>query len=129
MSNGIRKQKITEAVLKQLPEPNFDIQTALKAWWYTQAASDNLRLTSVGNKAFVLADIEFFDVPLDIKHSAWYGFILQCGKKLKCPFYIFVNNKELEKIQPCIRLYDSKIAMLLTLYGDIYSYLDSIKER
>jgi hypothetical protein len=40
-----------------------------------------------------------------------------------------VNKIEGKKKQPYIRLYDSKIAMMIELYGDIVSYLDSVKVR
>ena len=92
-------------------------------------SSTNLRLTPQGDQALRDAEIEFFDLPISIDHSTWYSFITQCGKKLQCPYYIGVNKVENEKKSPFIRLYDIKIAVVMTLYGDIHSYLDSIKVR
>jgi hypothetical protein len=40
-----------------------------------------------------------------------------------------VNKIEGKKKKPYIRLYDSKIAMMIELYGDIVGYLDSIKVK
>ena len=35
--------------------------------------------------------------------------------------------KDSKKFIPTIRIYDDKIAMLMTLYGTLQEYLDSIK--
>ena len=125
------KYKITEAVRKQLPSDDTPIEAVIKDWWFTKSG-ESLRLTAYGDLAFRHAEIEYFDVSIDVKHEKWNSFILNCGKKLKCPFYIGINkkNSKLEgTVGPFIRVYDSKIAMMLTLYGDIYGYLDSIKVR
>jgi hypothetical protein len=126
------KYRITEAVRKQLPSDDTPIEVIIKDWWCTKS-SENLRLTIYGDQSFRHAEIEYFDVPITITQDKWYAFIIDCGKKLKCPFYIGVNKKH-SKLEgttggPFIRLYDSKIAMMLTLYGDIYGYLASIKVR
>ena len=51
------------------------------------------------------------------------------GKKMKCPYFLGVNKVEAKKGKPYIRLYDSKIAMMLSLYGDLDSYLKSVRIR
>ena len=123
------KIEITKAVLAQLPdEANTPLQTLITTWWATKSG-DSLRLSNLGDQKFREAEIEFFDLPLHVKHDKWYRFIVDCGK-LKCPFYISVNKKSKSaESEPYIRLYDSKIAVLISLYGDIHSYLDSIKTR
>ena len=45
---------------------------------------------------------------------------------MKCPYYIGLNIKNNKKA-PFIRIYDNKIAMLVTLYGEIQNYLDSLQ--
>jgi hypothetical protein len=132
MHPNTHKYKITEAVRKQLPSDDTPIEIIIKDWWFTKS-SENLRLTAYGDQALRHAEIEYFDVPINITQDRWYAFIVDCGKKLKCPFYIGTNKKH-SRLDgttggPFIRLYDSKIAMMLTLYGDIYGYLDSIKVR
>lgn len=120
---------ITEAVLAQLPdEANTPLQTIITTWWATKSG-DSLRLSGLGDQKFREAEIEFFDLPLQVKPDTWYRFIVDCGK-LKCPFFIGINKKNKQAGDgPYIRLYDSKIAVLISLYGDIHSYLDSIKTR
>jgi hypothetical protein len=122
------KQKITEAVIKQLPYENTPLDKIIRSWWFTMSG-DGLRLTPLGDKRFQDAGIEYYICPLQVKHYTWYKFITDCNTKLKCPYYLGVNKKESERGEPFIRLYDSKIAMMMTLYGDIYSYLESIKAR
>jgi hypothetical protein len=122
------KQQITEAVLKQLPYENEPLDKVIRKWWFTMS-SDGLRLTQLGDSKFREAQIEYYTCPIKITHYTWYKFVTECNKKLHCPYYFSVNKKENEKAEPLIRLYDSKIAMMMTLYGDIHSYLESIKVR
>lgn len=121
------KETITKAVLAQLPSSEFTPQV-IKDWWLTKSG-DSLRLSQLGDMAFRHAEIEFFDLPIEITQNNWHKFIVDCGKKIKCPYYIGVNNNDSKKKNTFIRLYDSKIAVVMTLYGDIHSYLDSIKVK
>lgn len=127
MSNKSLKATITEAVSQQLPDDNIPIEKLISEWWFTKSG-ESLRLSPTGDMKFREAEIEFFDLPLNIVHDSWYGFIVDCGKKLKCPFYIGIKKNK-GPDGPFIRLYDSKIAMMMTLYGDIYGYLGSIQSR
>jgi hypothetical protein len=122
------KQKITLAVLKQLPYENTPLEKVIRSWWFTMHG-DGLRLTTLGDIKFREAEIEYYVCPMNVKHYTWYQFITDCNNKLKCPYFLGVNKKDGDKVEPYIRLYDSKIAMMMTLYGDIQSYLESIKGR
>ena len=121
------KYTITRAVMDQLPSNNIPIDTHISEWWFTKSG-DSLRLTPKGDFNFREANIEFFDLPVKVKKTNWYKFLSECNKKIKCPYYFSVN-KDVESKEPFIRLYDSKIAMMLALYGDIESYLESIRTR
>lgn len=133
MSNRkTRKQIITEAVLAELPDQGKPIDKIMFEWWMTGSSGDSLRLTAIGDLNFKLAEIEYYQCPLQnkaINRSSYYAFISELSKKIKCPYFLGVNKLEGQKAEPYIRLYDSKIAMMMTLYGDIQSYLDSIKVR
>ena len=126
--NKTKKQIITEAVLQQLPPNNEPIDRTINDWWFTRSG-DGLRLSAHGDLCFRLAEIEFFDLPLEVKQPNWHKFIVDCSKKIKCPYFIGVNTKEEKQKKAFIRLYDSKIAMLVQLYGDLQGYLESIKVR
>ena len=122
-----KKLKITQAVLSQLPTSTQPVETVIKEWYFTRT-SDGLRLTHIGDMHFRLAEIEFFNLPLEVKQANWHKFILDCSKKIKCPYYIGVNKSESKK-EAYIRIYDSKIAMLTSLYGSIQEYLETVKVR
>ena len=122
------KQQITEAVLDQLAPTNEPVEKIINDWWFTKSGG-GLRLTPMGDMLFRQAEIEFFDMSIEVKQHNWHKFVIDCSKKIKCPYYIGVNKDELKKSKAYIRLYDSKIAMVMQLYGDIHSYLDSVKSR
>jgi hypothetical protein len=127
MTNQTYKEKITQTVLDQLEGNNWTFDEALKKWWMTSRSSTGLRLTPIGDLEFNYAKIEYHDFVLSnsIKKS-YYSFILELNKKIKCPYFIGVNKSNNET-KPFIRLYDSRVTMMLSLYGDIDSYLKSIK--
>jgi hypothetical protein len=127
------KTLITEAVLEQMPNGEYaqwTTEDALKRWWITGPTSEVLRLTEMGDMAFRLAEIEFYkyDFLPKVKDS-YHAYMINLGKKMKCPYYLGVNKLEGENKKPYIKLYDSKIAMMVNLYGDLDSYLKSIKVR
>jgi hypothetical protein len=125
------KETITEVVLTQLPESlqqekNTTTDKLLFRWWMT-GRQDGLRLTDIGDLAFRTADIEYYQYELKLQpETQYHAYILELNKKIKCPYYMGVN-KDGKKAFPYIRFYDSKIAMMISLYGNVNEYLDSIK--
>ena len=129
MTKTSYKETITEIVLKQLPS-GFDQskENALRTWWYTGAKSEVLRLSESGDMHFRVAEIEFYQYDFTPKpEDSHHSYMIDLGKKMRCPYYIGVNKIEGKKSKPYIRLYDSKIAMMLSLYGDLDSYLKSVR--
>ena len=123
------KETITKAVIKQLNDDTWTLEDAMSKWWMTGRRETGLRLTDMGDLSFRYADLEFYNYDFNvILDSGWHGFILEMNNKIKCPYYIGVN-KTTDRKQPYIRLYDSKIAIMVSLYGNINEYLDSIKVR
>lgn len=101
-------------------------------WFVTGRAGQGLRLTDAGKVVFEYAKIAHYDfdfTPSKATNNAsgWGKFTLILDKKVKCPYYIGVKLLENGKKQPYIRLYDNKIAMMMTLYGDLQSYIESVK--
>lgn len=133
-----RKEKITNIILDQLPNSStfktIPAEKTLMRWWVTGRTSNNLRLTDEGKQAFDLAEIEFYDFPLftdqqlkDIKakqKTIFEGskFTVKL-KKVDCPFYIGMRTNQTKSAY--IRVYDSKTAMLIGLYGSFTDYLES----
>jgi hypothetical protein len=120
------KRRIMTAVLQQIPGADANVSISdqrIFQWWFT-ARQGGFRLTPAGDAAFQKAGIEFYIcstvVPKGTDVMSWASLTLAMSRKIKCPYYVDPNEK-------IVRLYDSKIAMLFTIYGDLYSYLDSVK--
>jgi len=124
-----QKRIITEAILAELPHINKPIDKVMFEWWMSGNTGDGLRLTPAGDKAFKDAEIEFYQCDIKLIGASYYSFMVELSKKIKCPYFLGTEKIENDRAKPFIRLYDSKIAMMMTLYGDIRSYLDSIKVR
>lgn len=129
MSN---KEVITKAVLENLPERHpwqqLSFDKILLSWWSSLRESQSLRLTENGLMAFELADIAYYDYILDKETFATYkksAYTVNLGKKIKCPFYIGYKNTRPKTAY--IRLYDSKIAMMVSLYGNFHDYFEALK--
>lgn len=126
------KQIITEAVLAELPANKSIDSTAdnlmIRIW--ISGRQDGLRLTEYGDFIFRMAEIEYYQCDFKLRDGmSDHAYLVEINKKIKCPYYLGVNKVEGKKKQPYMRLYDSKIAMMIELYGDILTYLDSIKVK
>ncbi len=101
-------------------------------WFITARAGQGLRLTDAGMMAFDKAELAHYEFDLNPPKMAawgsdWGKYTAMLDKKIKCPYYVGVKLTDKGKKQPYIRLYDHKIAMMMTLYGDFQSYIDSVK--
>lgn len=103
-------------------------------WFVTGRIGEGLRLTDTGMKAFECANIAYYK--FNILHSklprltskTWENYIMLMNKKIHCPYYIGTTlDEEGKKKLPYVRIYDHKIAMLMTLYGTIDEYMESVK--
>ena len=103
-------------------------------WFVTGRQGSGLRLTDAGMQAFKVANIAHYDFAFtpDNNHAKggihWAKYTLLLDKKIDSPYYIGMRLDEGKK-QPYIRLYDHKIAMMMTLYGSLPDYLDSIRKE
>jgi hypothetical protein len=128
MTKKSLKHIITETVLNQA-DHQISFDEAMKRWWMTMRQDSGLRLTEMGDLSFRFADIAYYDYDFDIRlDDGWHNFILTMNKKIKCPYYVGLNKSKDVK-QPYIRLYDSKIAVMVSLYGNINDYLKSVKVK
>lgn len=125
------KEKITEVVIAELP-PNLlsTVYTSgddiILKWWMTGKLA-GMRLTEIGNTAFKLAQMEYYDLDFTLGKSglSWYKILMELNHKISCPYYLGVRKQPNDK-RPYIRLYDSRVAMMVNLYGNIQDYLESI---
>jgi len=127
------KEDITKAIADILEidrsHPKHSLDNLMFKWWATGRTGSGLRLTEDGMKSFTDADIEFYDFPLfdqnlkSLKKEDFKSFTLKLGKKIDCPFYIGLKNEQIKTAY--IRIYDSKIATVITLYGSFLEYINA----
>lgn len=124
-----KKELLTKTIYENLsathPFKDISLDKLLFRWWATGRASDNLRLTEDGKLAFDLAEIQYYDFPLFIKKQNELKaneFTIKIGKKVKCPYYIGLKTNQVKSAY--IRIYDSKVAMMMQLYGSFQEFLD-----
>ena len=129
------KLEITKAVLNEIPhnltnDHALPIEKVIFKWWQGGRSGYGLRLSDEGFEAFTKAKIAYYEFPLlsDKTNLAQLltnlnSFILTLNKKIKCPFYLMASKKNNTK--PTIKIYDDKIAMMVTLYGTLQEDLDS----
>ena len=126
------KEQITQSVMDQLNDELLTFPHAMKTWWQNPMRDRAMRLTYVGDLQFRHAGLEYHDHSFTIsKSKSYYQFMMELSKKIKCPYYIDVENTEdgSGKRKPYIRLYDDRISMMLNLYGDLDTYLQSVRTR
>lgn len=126
MTKPTYKEQIVQTVLEQLDDSSLTFEHAMKHWWQNPRRDGSMRLTSVGDMSFRFAKIEYHDHPISTKEKSFYKFVMELSKKIKCPYYIDVNTSD-KGNKPFIRLYDDRISMMLNLYGDLDSYLKSVR--
>ena len=119
------KRRITKAVIESVND-NLDVDRAMKTFWLDIRNEGGLRLTDVGDSFFQRADLECFEFPFRLKRItdkepiySYQNLMLDLSLKVPCPYYIGRHKPN----EPYIKVYDSKIAMMINLYGDIYEYL------
>jgi hypothetical protein len=132
MTRDSIKRRITKAILEQIPNSGIDLEKAMKTFWLDIRNEGGLRLSDAGDKAFSTADIESFNFPFRLQRItdkepiySYQNLMLDLSLKVSCPYYIGRHKPT----EPFIKIYDSKIAMIINLYGDIYEYLRNSQIR
>ncbi len=130
MTKQTYKEQITQTVLDQLDDDLITFEHAMKSWWQNPMRDRAMRLTQIGDLQFRLAGLEFHDHEMKTMQKSYYQFVMELSKKIKCPYYIDVKPVEQgNKPKPFIRIYDDRISMMLNLYGDLDTYLQSVRTK
>lgn len=125
----ISKEKLTKIVFENLsvdinPWKDMSIDRLVSEWWMTKRSSNCFRLSDSGKLAFELAEIQGYTFPFKVQDRDQYNLMFAKGilsKKIKCPYFIGLKNTRLDSAY--IIVYDSRVAMMITLYGDILDFL------
>lgn len=126
----ISKEKLTKIVFENLsvdinPWKDMSIDRLVSEWWMTKRSSNCYRLSDSGKLAFELAEIQGYNFPLSLTHRDQYTYLFKRGmlsKKINCPYFIGLKNTRIESAY--IIVYDSRVAMMITLYGSILDFLN-----
>jgi hypothetical protein len=112
--------KIVVSILKE-KQIEFPYEQAAKIWWKNPRKLGGLRLTDAGNQAFISAELESYSVDCSFKHiQTWSRAALTLDKKILCPYYL-ENPKK-----PTLVIYDSRVLVLIHMYGGLEDYLNTI---
>lgn len=128
MTNFTRnKRAITERVIKLYdPDPTErELELALSTWWANVRRNGGLGLTSAGKEAFDLAGLDYWDIPVKIVEIIKSSTRLKLDRHIHCPWFLTGIGVGKGKFQPTLRLYDSRIASMVILYGGLEAYLDN----
>lgn len=118
----VDKAAITKKVLSILRDGDYtqsDVELALFKWWSNIRNNGGLKLTDHGNLAFKEADLDHFDYHF----VGWSGsLLLKFDRYMPCPYHLHIGVTK----KSYVRVYDSRIAMLIGLHGSIIDYVDSL---
>jgi hypothetical protein len=103
-----------------------DIVDAMITWWQNIRRTGGLRLTEIGDGAFRLADLEYheFDAGSYNNSLSSIGLMAKLDKKMPAPFFIVFQQR-----RKYVRVYDSRIALVMALYDDFNAYLESLEDN
>ena len=103
----------------------FDFDTAMVTWWQNIRSTGGFGLTYAGSQAFAKAEIEFqeFDNG-ESSHMGNVGLSIGLDSKMITPYYFYSTDRRQK-----IKIYDPRIAMLITLHETVSSYLTTLEER
>jgi len=125
--NDLSKKQITEKIYNFLPATspykNQSVDKLMFTWWDTGRSGMSLQLSEEGKSVFDLLEIQFYDFSFSIGKNNFPNFLVKLGKKIKCPYYVGFKNNLYKSAY--IRIYDSKTAMIIALYGTFLEYIES----
>jgi len=127
MINFPTRSEITEKILSIL-NPDYtadDLHNANVTWWKNIRSTGGYGLTYAGSQAFEKAEIEFQE--FDEGPSGYMSMMsmsLTLDTKMVTPYYFYSNEKRRK-----VKIYDSRIAMLITLYETVNDYINTLDNR
>lgn len=121
------RRMITEKIMSIIkPEYTvFDVDTAMVTWWQNIRSTGGFGLTYAGSKAFEAAEIEYqeFDNG-DSSHFGNMSLSISLDRKMTTPYYFYSDQRHQK-----IKIYDGRIAMLISLHESVSDYLKTLDQR
>jgi hypothetical protein len=122
MSNFILDKFLITKKILEIIKPEYtpkELKTAMTTWWKNIRSDGGLGLTDIGMKAFQLADIDFSE--FECKSLYQSQIKLKLDRYLLCPY-----SEVYKKGTLYLRIYDERIAVLINLYGNVDSYIQTL---
>lgn len=124
------KLGLTQALLENTPTLALTVEQAMTQWWMNTRQQGGYRLTPQGDEAFQTAEIECYEFVFrsgkDLVHRVnWLALLLDVDQVMDSPYYFYRVKGE----PPRVRIYDSKTAMMVELYGGFEDYISSVKSN
>jgi hypothetical protein len=120
------RKLITETVLREI-NPEYDdwaLDHAIKSWWQNPRKIGGLMLTPSGDKAFDAAGIEAHTFPITEVFSKYYYIMMD--RHMLCPHFVDFSMMNTKNGLPTIRIYDSRIALMVDLYDNFPNYFRTL---
>ena len=128
----MNKKLITEIVIKELPDDHPDklltADNVFVRYWVTGRASETMRLTNHGYDVFKSAGLQEYsyrsfvrELTNKLNNIKVNEFTLLLSKQLKCPWYLTIDEPVKDSFT--LKIFDSRIAMMINLYGSVEEYL------
>ena len=114
-----QKVEITQKILLT-NQQTISLEQALIAWWQNFRKDGGYRLTAEGFSGFQNC-FDSYRIEVSKEQKITPKILLHLDKKIDYPYYIEKNRRS-------IVLFGSKEAMMVTLYGDIVTYLDNLEK-
>lgn len=133
ISRRSKKYKITKILKDSLIEKGIavdtlDIEKLVCKVWMSKRQERGMRLTDSGMVLFGQAELQHYDYPIgNLKDYPLNKFRLDVSKYIDCPYY-FWQKQGPKSSEAYIRVYDHKVATILSLYGDLEQFL-RVKEN
>lgn len=127
MTKFASRDMVTSTVLGILT-PDYtseDLHQANVTWWQNFRRTGGFALTAKGEAAFKAADIECEEYEIGPA-----GFMTGMGtsailaNKMVVPYYFYINKGTMR-----VKIYDSRVSMMVVIYGTVKEYLDSLPNR
>lgn len=132
MTNFVTDRLVITKKILELANPLYspsDLKNVYKTWWRSKSSGYGLRLSHEGMLFFEATQIEHWDVDIskDRNYFSQFRYHLALNKSLNCPFYVYLSENA--KNASYVRLYDSRVFVLITLHGSLKQFLDSFNKN
>jgi hypothetical protein len=119
----LNRDELTARVYKLL-NLSYPLQRCRSLWWVNKRSGGGLHLTSAGDSAFMEAGLAHWDFDcsgLDVDSNSNRLLLDRC---FPCPYHLLTIGRRPR--QYMLRIWDGRIASLVTLHGGVVKYMGSI---